>query len=374
MKKFKFYDIRDMIKQYPDAHYYICFGERSNGKTYSILDLSLEKYRLTKTEQFAYIRRFGEDIKPKQMSELFSAHRENGRIADLFDDEWDRIIFQRGKFYLARFDEDSQSIEHEEDPIGFAFDLAGMEHYKSISFPNVTTVIFDEFLSRKGYLPNEFELFQNTLSTIIRQRDNVKIFMLGNTVNQYCPYFKEMGLNHVKEQKQGSIDLYTYAGTNLQVAVEYCESTLKRGGKASNVYFSFDNPKLQMIVGGAWEINVYPRLPFKYAPKDVLITFFIEFDREVLHCEILSCPTDGSLVLFIHPKTTPIKRVEDDVVYCDYPVPRWNYRMQMTHHSDRLTKLILQLIKENRVYYATNEAGEILRNYILWCNSYSVKS
>ena len=37
-KKFEFYDIRHLLKDYPKAYYYVVFGERSNGKTYSALD------------------------------------------------------------------------------------------------------------------------------------------------------------------------------------------------------------------------------------------------------------------------------------------------------------------------------------------------
>ena len=33
----KFYDIKNVIKQVPDAKYYVVFGERSNGKTYSMI-------------------------------------------------------------------------------------------------------------------------------------------------------------------------------------------------------------------------------------------------------------------------------------------------------------------------------------------------
>ena len=54
-----------------------------------------------------------------------------------------------------------------------------MEHDKSNSYPSINTVIFDEFLTRRFYVPDEFILFMNVLSTIIRLRDNVKIFMLG---------------------------------------------------------------------------------------------------------------------------------------------------------------------------------------------------
>lgn len=173
----KYYDIRDMVKQYPDARYYISIGEPSDGKVYLTLDMALERFRLTKCEQFVYIRRYKQDIEPKQMSKLFSAHRVDGRIATIFDDEWDRIIFQRGNFYLARFDEDSQKIEHEKYPIGFAYALSDMNRFKSSTFSNATTFIFDEFSSQKGYTKKELEIIQSTFSPIVRQRDNVKIFI-----------------------------------------------------------------------------------------------------------------------------------------------------------------------------------------------------
>lgn len=100
-----------------------------------------------------------------------------------------------------------------------------MEHDKSTSYPNITTIVFDEFLTRGSYLKDEFILFTNVCSTIIRQRNDVKIFMLGNTVNKYSPYFSEMGLSNIKNQKQGTIDIYRYGDSDLIVAVEYCAST-----------------------------------------------------------------------------------------------------------------------------------------------------
>ena len=67
-------------------------------------------------------------------------------------------------------------------------------NYYRLNNPNI---LFDEFITRSMYLPDEFVIFTNVLSTIIRDRNNVKIFMCGNTVNKYCPYYKEMGLNNV---------------------------------------------------------------------------------------------------------------------------------------------------------------------------------
>ena len=42
-RKFKYYNIRELMAKYPDAHYLMAIGERSNGKTYSALDYVLEK-------------------------------------------------------------------------------------------------------------------------------------------------------------------------------------------------------------------------------------------------------------------------------------------------------------------------------------------
>ena len=368
-KKFEFYDITKIMRDYPDAYYYVVFGERSNGKTYSALSYAVSRY-VKSGEQFAYLRRFGEDIRPKNLSNLFSGHVENGFISSATGGDFNLVDYTRGKFFLSKT-EDGEKIQSEE-PMGFAFDLNNMEHYKSTSFPRITTIIFDEFMSRSGYLPNEWVLFANSLSTIIRHRDNVKIIMLGNTVNKYCIYFTEMGLTHVKDQKPGTVDVYEYSDTGLQVVCEYTSSSAKRGGKASDVYFAFDNPELKMITGGAWEIAIYPHLSVKILPKDIISQFFIQFNEEMLHGEIIS--KESGPFIFLHRKTTPIKDEENDIVYTTEPNERWNYRMCLTKHSDKLTAFILKCLRENKIFYSSNEVGEIFRNYIMWSDGYSIKN
>ena len=368
--KFKFYDVHKLLKAYPDCYYYVIFGERSNGKTYSSLLYALEQYVST-GNQFAYLRRYAEDIRPKNLSNLFSGHIDNGVVTKLTKGEWDNIIYSRSKFYFERTKEDG-SRETSETPCGYAFDLNSMEHYKSTSFPRITTVIFDEFMSRSGYLPNKFILFTNSLSTIIRHRNNVKILMLGNTVNKSCPYFLEMGLRHIKDQQPGTVDVYQYSQTQLMVVCEYTGSAAKSGGKASDVYFAFDNPELQMITSGAWEIGIYPHLDTKYRPKDVIQHFFIEYEDELLHGEVVV--TDDGDFIFLHAKTTEIKEPDNDIVYTTRPSTRWNYRMCLTKQSDKLSKYILSCLRENKIFYSTNEVGEVLRNYVMWSDQFSIKN
>lgn len=366
--KNKYYDISHLIKDYPGAYYYMAFGERSNGKTYSALNYALERY-YKHGEQFAYIRRFGEDVKKKNLQTLLDSHCENGIVSKLSGGEFESVEYGSNKFVACKYDEEHDKFIRDSQPMGYAFDLNSMEHHKSTSYPKVTTVIFDEFLSRQGYLNNEFVLFMNTLSTIIRDRHNVIIFMIGNTVNKYCPYFTEMGLSHVKDQKPGSIDVYEYAETGLKVVVEYCDPMSNRGGKKSDVYFAFDNPQLKMITTGSWEIAIYPHLTNKYRPKDVAQEFFIDFDSTLLHCKIIVTETD--YYMFVHPKTTPIKDECEDIVYTNIPNGRWNYRVGITNQSDQLSILIRRMITENRVFYSDNETGEILRNYIMWSQKYN---
>lgn len=366
----KYYNIRNLMRDYPDAHYYMVVGERSNGKTYSALEYALANYVKT-GEQFAYVRRWGEDIRKKNVSQLFAAHESNGLVSKLTGGKWDRITFTGGKFYFSGLNE-KEKVEFSEDACGFVFDLNSMEHYKSISFPRVTTVIFDEFLSRNGYLPNEFVLFTNTLSTIIRQRNNVKIIMLGNTVNKSCPYFGEMGITHIKEQKPGTVDVYRYGNSSLEVVLEYCEPTARYGGKKSDVYFAFDNPELQMITQGSWEIAVYPHKPCSFRPKDIVFIFFIEFESELIQGEVVSL--NDSAFIFFHRKTGEIKYPDRDLVYTTKASEKWNYRMCLTKQTDNMSKKILQYFKENRCFYADNETGEVVRNYLIWSDSYNIRN
>lgn len=367
-KKFKFYDVRKTMKAYPDCQYYVIYGERSNGKTYSALDYALEQYGKT-GKQFGYVRRMSEDIRPKNLSALFASHIENDRISKWTNGEWTHIVYGSKKFFLARYNEEGE-MEKREEPIGFAFDLSGMEHSKSLSYPNITTIIFDEFLSRVGYLPNEFLLFQNVLSTIIRLRTDVTVFMLGNTVSKYCPYFSEMGLTHIKDQEQDTVEIYNYGTSGLKVAVEYTASSKSSGGKPSDVYFAFDNPQLQMITTGAWEFALYPKLANSYRPKDVICQFFIDFDKELLHGEIIC--KDSGVFAFLHPKTSNIKSPDEDIVYTDYSLEKYNYKTCLTRQTDKLSRLIIQLTREGKVFYATNETGEVYRAYLKWCNQYAI--
>lgn len=359
--KQKFYSLKNILAR--DAHYNLVIGERSNGKTYSVLKYGLEKYVHT-GEQMAIVRRWQDDFKGKRGAAMFDALVENKEVEKLTSGEWTGVYYYAGRWYLCKYDEKGNRTA-QENPFAFAFAISSMEHDKSTSYPRVTTVMFDEFLTRSHYLPDEFVLFMNVLSTIIRQRNNVKIFMLGNTVNKYCPYFGEMGLTHVKEMVPGDLEVYQYGDSELRVAVEFSDSPNKN--KPSNLYFAFNNPKLSMITGKGtvWEIAVYPHKPVKFTSAQISFVFFIQFDGELLQCEVVT--TDTVQFVFIHRKTTPLKSPDIDLIYSPDFDPRPNWKRKITNPMTELEQKIVRLFRADKVYYQDNEVGEIVHNYLMWC-------
>ena len=363
-EKQEFYSL-DKIKELK-CQYNLIFGKRSNGKTYAVLYEGIKNY-VQKGKQMAYLRRYREDFVGKRGQVLFNALVSSGAVKELTNGKWDNIKYMSSQWFLAKKDtKNPDKLITDSIPFCYGFSLGQMEHDKSTSYPDVTTVVFDEFISRIGYLPNEFVLFMNVLSTIIRQRDDVKIYMLGNTVNKYCPYFTEMGLGHIEEMEPGKIDVYTYGESKLRVAVE---RTINHniGGRKSEMYFAFNNPNLQMITGGAWELDLYPHLPRDYTDDNVVFKFFIRFNDQLIQCEVLEF--DDCMFIYCHRKSTPIKKPDEDLIFSEDYDPRPNHIRNMRRTTDEIAREIGVFFKDDKVFYQDNDVGEVVRNYLMFCKS-----
>lgn len=363
MGKKLYWDIRNVLSF--DARYNIIIGERSNGKTYGCLQYGLERY-FKDGSQIAIIRRWEEDFRNKTASTMFDALIHNRVIEKLSRGRWNGVKYESHRWFFTKTETSTDGKTEtyiSDEPFAYAFALSSEEHYKSSSYPKICTVIFDEFITRNTYLADEFIMFTSVLSTIIRLRDDVIIFMLGNTVNKYSPYFKEMGITNIDKMQRGKIDLYTYGDSGLRVAVEFSDFPTEK--KKSNVYFAFNNPKLEMIRSGAWELDIYPHLPVKYKPKDIIYKYFIEFENALLQCEIINI--DDMVFTYIHRKTTPIKEDETAIVYSQITNPKPNYRKKITKPTSTIEKFIVSFYVKDKVFYQDNDIGEIVRNYIQWC-------
>lgn len=356
-KNEQFYSL-DKIKK-RGAEYNLIIGERSNGKTYSV-KMEMLKAFAKSGAQSALIRRWDEDFKGARGSNMFSDIVENRELQKIFGDKYTGIVYYRHAWYLTYIDENTKKPVKEIEPFCYAFALTAMEHDKSTSYPKVKIILFDEMLTRKQYLPDEFILFMNVLSTIIRTRDDVIIYMLGNTVSHFSPYFGEMGLKHIRQMKQGDIDVYTYGENGCKLAVEYIGES--KHLKKSNKYFAFDNPKLNMIKSGAYELDIHPHLTRRYKSTDIIFIYFVLYEEFILQCEVVNI--DNEVFTYVHEKTTELKDPDNDLIYTTEITSKPNYRVGILKPRDKMGDKVAYFYKHNLVFYQSNEIGEIMTNYI----------
>jgi hypothetical protein len=365
-----FYSLEDILKTCPDAFYYVVFGKRSNGKTYACLKRILDNYWDDGSEGI-YLRREVEEIKGANGGRVFNGLVANGYIAKLTNGAWSGVTYYNRAFYLSKWDDDLAKEVKDSKPFCYAMALSEMLKYKSSQFPNVTTIVFDEFIIRnsgRSYLMDEFVTFANTISTIVRSSRKAKIFMIGNTVNMYNPYFSEMGLYKVKEMKQGDINEYQYGDSDLKVAVEYAEDLTAKHTHQGDVYFAFDNPKLKMITTGEWELPVYPRPSIKIEREDVKFRFFMICpDDNIVQGDVIE--KDDNMFIHFHKKTGEI--YDYDLIYSLEFNPSKHYAINPYKSFNQVTKVIAALLTREKVSFGSNMVGEQVRNYLLNANKFS---
>jgi len=378
-----FYDMTRLLKC--DAYYNIIFGGRSGGKTCESLEYGITQFvKSGYKDQFVYLRRWDEDIKGKSGGTIFDALIDRNRISELTNGEYTTVLYRQRSYYLARYDEELDKVVPMSYPFAHAFSLSRGVHYKSSSYPNVTSIIFDEFLTNGAYLVDEYVLFMNLISTIVRKDAKVKIFMIANTINKSSIYFTEMNIKKIIDKmEQGTIEqLKTQRGTTL--AIEYCAdgNTVSKVKTPSDVYFGFDNPNLKMITEGVWEIGTYPHCTIRYSPSDVRYYYFIIWDYDVLQCNIVK--RDGCLfthiirsntqyedIFTVNEETAQMKIISPGGtkhrVYCKNvtELPHWYTRLPKTR--DKIGAYIAKFFIDEKVFYEDNEVGSIVQNYLNWC-------
>ena len=367
--KYKYVSLAPMFKVCPNAQYYILVGQRSNGKTFCVIERFVDNWWESKeTMSNAVIRRWEEDFTKAKGDKFFENlvnNAERGNIiASKTNNRYNSVVWFNRAWWAVYINEEGQEERISPTPIAYAFAITQESHYKSGAYPRVKDILFDEMVSR-SYLVDEFISFMNLLSTIIRLRDDLKIFMCGNTLSGYCPYFAEMGLKNIRGMKQGDIDLYKMGKDGRMKIVVYMTDSITKQGKPSDVYFCFDNPALQMVTGeNVWELAIYPHCPTKYKPMHIKMIYFIMFDGEIFQCEIID--VDGKWFTYIHRKTTPIKDEDTAIVFKQEHDPRYNFRRRLTKPTDKVGKLIAQFYAMDKVFYQDNEVGDMINQYLAW--------
>jgi hypothetical protein len=144
-------------------------GSRGIGKSYSWKVHPIKRF-LKYGEQFIYLRRYKPEL--KKVNQYFDNVKEEFPGVEL--KVKGREFYVNGKI------------------AGWAIPLSSWQSEKSNAYPNVSTIIFDEFLREKdnsGYIPNEVSALLNLMDTVFRDRENCRCVALSNAVSVVNPYF-----------------------------------------------------------------------------------------------------------------------------------------------------------------------------------------
>lgn len=184
MKKHPYYNYNRLLSR--NGTYNFLVGGRGLGKTYGAKKKVISD-AINKGDQFIYLRRY--------KTELATAR--NTFWADI-ESEFPDYDF-RSNGGLAQFSlvSERETKKREWLTIGYFISLSTSQNQKSVAFPKVKTIIYDEFIIEKGaihYLPNESTVFNNFYSTVDRYQDKTKVLFLANSVSIMNPYFIEYGI------------------------------------------------------------------------------------------------------------------------------------------------------------------------------------
>ena len=353
----KYYDIRELIKH--NSQYLMVFGEKSNGKSTAGQMIMCIIYQLFKAESIL-LRLYDEDFKRGRAEGMFGG-LPAGFIADITKGKWETVIYKHYGRYFARFDYDNDKYILDNNP--FCHRQCILNAGSSFQYPEVYFILFDEFIRKdtQRNVADEFVEFQTVISTIKRNKTNLQILMCGNTVNYFSVYFSEMGLCNIRKQKQGTIDQYHYGESNLSVSVEYADSPKDKDTR-SNDYFAFNNPKLDMITKGSWQLDIYPHLRKKYRPKDVVLKYYIKFDGKMFQCDVIA--QDDSIFTYIHTKIDKTPDYSIDIICDSSADTRPNIISHILKGGYDWCNKLASFFTLNKVFYENNETGDIIRAYL----------
>ena len=209
----------DKLFSYGDALIYFVLGERGVGKSFNSKLAVLKKFIKT-GEQFMYVRRYKTEL-DTALATFWDDLQANGYFDDL------RLEVKKSKM-LTQFLCDGEVC-------GYAVPLSTSNILKSTAFPNVTTIIYDEFLLDNAgtyrYLKHEITCFLDLIESVGRLKNNLKVILLGNNIAPHSsPYFAYWNL----ELPENGAEFRTFQ--NGAIVVNYIRNLAYREAKKKSKF------------------------------------------------------------------------------------------------------------------------------------------
>ena len=344
--------------------YLVEFSRRGTGKTTGVLLLGMVMNQLYST-QIIYIRQTEDMIAPKNTKNMFSTIVEYGYIPLITNDRWNNVCYKSRRWYFCRTDEDGKIVEKDNDHFCFMCDIQHGNALKSgFNAPFGDFIVYDEFVN-PFYYPDEFVNFCDLISTIIRQRYSPMVWMLSNNTDKESPYFYELEIYDDVQciEKGGHGERITEKGTGIYYEWYAPETDVKKSTTVltfmNKLFFGFKNKKLGSITGEDWAIKPAQHIPnSKEAPQIIFNNIYIYHNGRYVKLDIVKHETLG-ICCYVHWAT---KTYKDSLILTveDRLDPRYVYGIG----TGRLQRMLIELIRQNRFYYPTNDVAAFTANYM----------
>lgn len=351
------YHTNDRLNSF-EANINMLIGKRSNGKSYSTLAYDGIKEFLDSNydKAFAYARR--KDIEMKKVQKnIFRGMIKNGWLEWYTSGEWNDIQYWQNCWYLRRINANREVEAKCPNPMAYAYCVSTSLNDKGPDIEDIKTLILDEFIPLNyTYIPHEMTLWNNLISTLDRDRNKLKIYMIANTIQKECPYFEYY---HIDPDKLEKGKIYVgKAGTVGKLAIEYCNDEGDPETKES-VFFNDDDEIGQMILGGDWQNRRFPILPKDIDPKErALFSFYVLLRDKLIRGTFLSLG-DTSTIYFERADEYGIDM--DDLMFIDdqyLDSMLFKNIIVRFDPTNKVARAVLKYLSQGRCYYDNDDTAE----------------
>ena len=344
----------------------LIYSGRKRGKSFDISAKAIKEAYYSNGElTFGYIRRYDKEITNYKVEQYFADKIEY--IKDLTDNKANCIICEKSSIYLGfeKF-ENGKIVKEKIMQIGNTFAVNLSTQYKSLQFPKIHTLIFEEVFTNDGYISDEPNKLLSIISTVQRNKEEFITFLVSNTVSKINPYTQAFSLKGILKQKSGTIDEYRlYKGTidnrGMEEYYYICVEYLK--DLDNEIANSKKNKKRNRIISSPssnkWEeAYIYPTIPIKIIKEfETLYSCVFEYADYRYLCELKRVPIN-------------LQEVYEHYIDSDELLEFINESMEVCYISRKTSKILsntrlyttnpIVLPNATRGYFIINEYDEII--------------
>lgn len=362
------------------------YSGRNRGKSFEISTQLLADAYYDK-KLFGYVRRNDATIFD---TEMYFADKEKF-IEDMTDGHSCGVTRAKGKLFLYHLEDDGNDGMRKvlDEEIGYFFALSRQAAYKSLQYPDVYNLIYEEVLTDGQYLSAEPEKLMNLYSTVKRSKEGFRMWLVSNTISVVNPYSKAWGI-YLAKNKPGDVRLSKlYLGSYdkdrneeyLLIAAHYLQN---KDDLSKEDLKKKRNRIKTNITSNRWdELKLYTTMDLNFIKQysEILETVIFEYDDMMMQGDILEVPAN---LMDIYLDDTDIND-EDPIKPADTTMPilyirrkttkPHKYTRIYTNNADRFSEYVSRGFKEiytiDHYIKILNQRGWVVGADNLTMNDYS---